>query len=279
GDDLILNKPNTEWPVPDVLIAFFSDGFPLEKCIEYTEMYPKMFLVNDVKVQLKLFDRRHVYAMLKEAGVPVPTHVVCNRGEEDKGWPDSKFEEYEDYIVCDGARINKPFVEKPVDGENHNVWIYYSVASGGGVKKLFRKVDNKSSDFFPGASRVRREGSYLYEEFMSTDGKDVKVYAVGPEYAHAEARKSPVVDGVVARTEDGKEMRYPVMLSRRQKKIAHDIVAAFKQTVCGFDILIGAGSSIVCDVNGWSFVKNSSRFWDDAAGPLDPQPYTLNLQP
>mgnify|MGYP000910493734 CR=1 FL=1 len=241
-----------------------------------------MFLLNDVKVQLKLFDRRcaprpptahdiirdawtclhrvraaillvrtrHVYRMLKDAGVPTPHNVFCNRGEEEQGWPDSKFEEYEDYVVVDGVRINKPFVEKPVSGEDHNVWIYYPTASGGGVKKLFRKIDNKSSEFFPSASRVRRDGSFIYEEFMSTDGKDVKVYAVGLEYAHAEARKSPVVDGVVARTEDGKEVRYPVILSRRQKKIAHHIVAAFKQTVCGFDILIGQGSSIVCDVNG-----------------------------
>ena len=45
---------------------------------------------------------------------------------------------------------------------------------------------------------MRREGSFVYEEFLHTEGVDVKVYAVGTEYAHAEARKAPTLDGKVS---------------------------------------------------------------------------------
>ncbi|GAX74145.1 hypothetical protein CEUSTIGMA_g1594.t1 [Chlamydomonas eustigma] len=270
GNKMILEEPVEKWPLCDCLLSWHSDGFPLKKVQKYVQLrHP--FSVNDLQMQELLLDRRHVYKTLMENSIPCPSHIVVSRDCLPSNVSDPPgFVEDHDYVEMNGKRIYKPFVEKPVSGEDHNIYIYYPSSMGGGVKRLFRKVDDKSSTYDQYHSgNVRREGSYMYEEFLTTGGTDVKIYTVGPRYAHAEARKSPVVDGKVQRTADGKEVRYPVLLSPQEKEIARMVSLAFGQKVCGFDLLRSErGKSYVCDVNGWSFVKNSNKYYDDAAGIL-----------
>ena len=235
-----------------------------------------------------------MYKRLQEHDIPVPNHVVVNRNDyikkgalrkkpkgDEVALPDQptfepkNFSQDEEYVEINGKRIYKPFVEKPANAEDHNIFIYYPHSVGGGYKRLFRKIGNQSSQYYPppettaagelSYAPVRETTSFIYEDFMSTNGTDVKVYTVGPNYAHAEARKSPVVDGRVQRDESGKEVRYPVLLTPEEKEIARRVCIAFGQRVCGFDLLRAKGRSYVCDVNGWSFVKNSKKYYDDAS--------------
>ncbi len=105
-----------------------------------------------------------------------------------------KLIESDDHIEVNGVIFNKPFVEKPISAEDHNIYIYYPTSAGGGSQRLFRKIGCRSS-VYSESSSVRKTGSYIYEDFMPTDGTDVKVYTVSENYAHAEARKSPALDG------------------------------------------------------------------------------------
>ncbi|XP_042158631.1 inositol hexakisphosphate and diphosphoinositol-pentakisphosphate kinase 2 isoform X12 [Oncorhynchus tshawytscha] len=260
-EEVILNEPVDNWPLCDCLISFHSKGFPLDKAVAY-EKLRNPFVINDLDLQYYIQDRREVYRILKNQGILLPRYAVLNR---DPARPEEcNLVEGEDHVEVNGEVFQKPFVEKPVSAEDHNVYIYYPTSAGGGSQRLFRKIGSRSSVYSP-ESNVRKTGSYIYEEFMPTDGTDVKVYTVGPDYAHAEARKSPALDGKVERDSEGKEVRYPVILNAREKLIAWKVCLAFKQTVCGFDLLRANGQSYVCDVNGFSFVKNSMKYYDDCA--------------
>jgi inositol hexakisphosphate/diphosphoinositol-pentakisphosphate kinase len=207
---MILNEEVEMWPECDVLIAFYSSGYPLEKAEKYAELHPEMYVINDLKMQHELKDRRRVYDLLKASGIDVPRHVFLNRdgyvsrtsvnnlfnrnnddtssmiqsqnltiGDDED---ETELIENDDNIIVNGVTISKPFVEKPVDADDHNIAIYYPYSAGGGCKKLFRKVMNRSSEFYPEINEVRRDGSYIYEEYVETQGIDVKTYTVGSGY-------------------------------------------------------------------------------------------------
>ncbi|XP_035718719.1 inositol hexakisphosphate and diphosphoinositol-pentakisphosphate kinase 2-like isoform X6 [Vespa mandarinia] len=264
-EEVILKESVEDWPIVDCLISFHSKGFPLDKAINYADLR-NPFIINNLPMQYDIQDRRRVYAILESEGIEIPRYAVLDRDSADpkQPFPDHELVESEDHVEVNGVIFNKPFVEKPVSAEDHNIYIYYPTSAGGGSQRLFRKIGSRSSVYSP-ESRVRKTGSYIYEDFMPTDGTDVKVYTVGPDYAHAEARKSPALDGKVERDSEGKEIRYPVILSNAEKLISRKVCLAFKQTVCGFDLLRANGQSFVCDVNGFSFVKNSNKYYDDCA--------------
>lgn len=56
------------------------------------------------------------------------------------GPPECNLVEGEDHVEVNGEIFQKPFVEKPVCAEDHNVYIYYPTSAGGGSQRLFRKV-------------------------------------------------------------------------------------------------------------------------------------------
>jgi len=190
-----------------------------------------------------------------------------NINKKDKDNKDELIE-LDDHIEYKGKKLYKPFVEKPFNGDDHNIYIYYPPNLGGGHKRLFRKTKELSSLYFPNLNEIRRDKSYIYEEFLQSDGFDVKVYTIGPDNFHAEARKSPTLDGKVNRSAEGKELRIAINLTAKEREIAKKIVLKFKQNICGFDILRCQGNSYVCDVNGFSFVKGNKKYYKNCSNFL-----------
>ncbi|KIO19181.1 hypothetical protein M407DRAFT_11521 [Tulasnella calospora MUT 4182] len=299
GDKVILDEDVENWPRCDILISFFSTDFPLRKAVEYVKLRSPV-CINDLAMQELLWDRRCVLRILDHVGVPCPHRVEVSRdggptiSEDVKAqveatielkleWPvngpEYKLREDKDAIIVNGKVVEKPFVEKPVSGEDHNINIYFR---GGGGRRLFRKIGNQSSVYDPDLVEPRTDGSYIYEEFIDVENaEDIKVYTVGSTYTHAETRKSPVIDGLVRRNTEGKEIRFITRLSDEEVLWARKICEGFGQRVCGFDVLRPKGSerSMVIDVNGWSFVKGNESYYDRVSDILAELCFKVSVTP
>lgn len=114
--------------------------------------------MNNLPLQALLWDRRLVGAVLDHLKVPMPKRLEVSRDGGPKVddelqtlvfekmglklgglavCPEVRLRDDGDAIIVDEEVMEKPFVEKPVSGEDHNVYIYFR---GGGGRRLFRKV-------------------------------------------------------------------------------------------------------------------------------------------
>lgn len=166
----------------------------------------KPVCINDLPTQKVFWDRRVVHTVLDAIGVRTPPRLEVNRDggpkvdvrvaaqlekefgfkiNEDRPFIEPKMKG-DETLTVGSKSLNKSFVEKPVSGEDHNVYIYFSKKRGGGGRRLFRKVNwrccsdealqlpdamalqigNKSSDYETDLNDPRDDGSYVYEKFM-----------------------------------------------------------------------------------------------------------------
>lgn len=77
--------------------------------------------------------------MLKKHDIDMPPHVILRR-DSDSDVADV-IEVDDDTIEINGHTFHKPFVEKPISAEDHNIYIYFPSDYGGGCQRLFRKVN------------------------------------------------------------------------------------------------------------------------------------------
>lgn len=303
GDDMLLNQPIEAWPTCDFLIAFHSDGFPLDKAISYTQLRSPI-PCNDLLMQKLLFDRRLCLQILDLLEIRTPKRLEVNRdggpsidvnmaqhvyktvglkiessgyGSKPQTLPAVSLINDGNTLLVNGRELHKPFVEKPVNAEDHNIYIYYPTTplGGGGGRRLFRRIGSKCSEFDPELAiprcitEDRTVNSYVYEPLLAADcGQDVKAYTVGASYCLAVTRQSPAVTGIVHRNANGKEIRQVTELTREETDTAAKISVTFGQALCGFDIVRNRGKSYVIDVNGWTSVKDQPAFYGECANVL-----------
>ena len=67
---------------------------------------------------------------------------TVDRHYNDNFVTENHLEEYDDHVEVNGVLFNKPFVEKPISAEDHNIYMYYPTSAGGKqLKLLYYPID------------------------------------------------------------------------------------------------------------------------------------------
>jgi inositol-hexakisphosphate/diphosphoinositol-pentakisphosphate 1-kinase len=139
----ITNTPVEKWPPSDYFLCVGQKpSFPLDKAKEYVKISNSIPLL-DLDSQQMLRSRIEIHRILQENSIPTPKTLSVLREKNIT----TSFSQTTDYIVVEGEKFMKPFVEKPRDSADHNIFIYLDgKESNYNCIRLFRKRENKCSE-------------------------------------------------------------------------------------------------------------------------------------
>ena len=201
SDETIINEPISKWPNCDALLCFYTPEHPVQKTKDYIKLN-NPFLINDLELSETLENRSTIFHHLEKLNIPMPKFVTCSRdlenSETDNSGHSSILEEFGDRIIVNGVVLYKPFVEKPLETDKHDVVIYYKNGGSLVISRSKSGIQTKTSE----NSAVRRSGNYHYEEYLE-NGQEVKVYVGSDNYFHSEIRDITNV----MKDANGKEIR------------------------------------------------------------------------
>lgn len=266
----IVTVPIDAWPCCDALLCLWPTKLPLDILQNFCTLRNPLEL-NSLKGLRDLMDRRTMREKCEEYGIPVPKFVCVSRvkSESDEMIEDADVDERRDSITVGDKRLNKPFVEKPADAEDHHVCVYYPVSAGGGSTR----ISKSGVTFDKSRSKIRKDGSYVYEEFVQSEGFVVHIYCSGTGYMHGEARMSEVANiNAQPEKDESKPKTTPVCLSYEEKKIAAKVCLRFAQSAVRIDILRtqqgDQSRSLVYDIKVCGFKNRGKVYFKDVIRAL-----------
>lgn len=260
AQETITNQPPSKWPKIHALLCVLKNKTLLSKTQKFIDQND-VFLLNDLGQQRILRSRMSLFSLLAKYELPLVDHLHTKMRTSPDSGP-TPIEEFDNYIKVGKYVLKKPFLEKPFDSDDHNLRIYYPSKTGGGCKILEKKNGVFRSKYKPNLNIIRRVGDFIYEKFLPNDGFDIHVNTIGVDYFHAEASKSPTMDCDQLKTVQPR-LSFPVNLTMKEKMLCKKIVLILGQLSCQIEIIRSRGQSYICDVNGFSILKDNQKYLRD----------------
>ena len=248
-----------EWPKVDVFLPFNYKNFPVDLVRKYVEINGLgNKIINDLDTQLQFTDRDEIYKILREIGVNTPKSIKVDF-DNLKHLKDLTISPDQSYIQQNNIKLSKPFIEKPLSSDQHEITIYHNdiEQSSTKVNKTFQVAKNHNNhsinlEKILKNSKIKSSGKWIYEEYFDP-GKsiEIKIYVAGAgkNCIYGETRDIHKKGGLQV-DERGLEIREKVELNEQEIEMAMKMQARFNYFVFGFDVLRVEGrGSFVIDVN------------------------------